>query len=281
MRLHMTRRVYHTQPMFMFLVMVLGCSPKQPDGVAAHELLNATLWVQTSAEYAASTLQAYRLAEERLDQALKDPGWTAAQEQTGEFSDLPPAVILDVDETVLDNSPHEAQIIRENTVFTPKTWDPWVEEARAEAVPGALEFCQSAANKGITIFYVTNRQDHLTEATRRNLESMGFPLRDDRETIFTRVDNSDKGPRRAAIAREYRILLLVGDDARDFSSEFVGRSLSERNMLLRKFEFDWGKKWIILPNPLYGDWEKALYGDEGYHLDHAERIEKKMETLKY
>jgi 5'-nucleotidase (lipoprotein e(P4) family) len=156
-----------------------------------------------------------------------------------------------------------------------------VEEARAEAVPGALEFCEYAAHRGVTVFYVTNRQDHLLEATRRNLKALGFPLWTHRETIFPRIDNSDKGPRRAAIAQEYRILLLVGDDARDFSSEFVGRSLGERNMLLRKFKSEWGKKWIVLPNPLYGDWEKALYGEDGYGLDRARRVEKKMETLAY
>jgi acid phosphatase len=266
--------------MLLLFIMTLGCSPKQ-DEVAVHELLNATLWVQTSAEYQATALQAYQLAELRLDQALEDHSWTAAQEQTGEFADLLPAIIVDVDETVLDNSPHEAQIIEKNTVFAPKTWDPWVEEARAKAVPGALKFCQYAADRGVTVFYVTNRQDHLLEATRRNLKALGFPLWTNRETIFPRIDNSDKGPRRAAIAREYRILLLMGDDARDFSSEFVGRNLGERNMLLRKFESDWGKKWIILPNPLYGDWEKVLYGDEGYKLERAQRLQKKVETLEY
>jgi len=262
------------------IFLISACSQKQ-DAPGTHELLNATLWVQHSAEYRALGLQAYRWAEEQLDRALADPSWTAALEQTGGFSSLPPAVIVDVDETVLDNSPNEARIIRDQTVFTYDAWDVWVEEARAEGVPGALEFCRYAANKGVTIFYVTNRQDHLREATRRNLEARGFPLAEEAETVLTRGNNSDKGPRRAAIAREYRILLLIGDDARDFSSAFVNRALPGRNDLPSRYAPYWGNRWIVLPNPLYGDWEKALLGEEGYGLDRPARLEKKFQALRF
>lgn len=277
----MLRRVYRSPYLLLALALAAGCSEKPQQEVTAHELLNATSWVQLSAEYAAAAMQAYLIAEEQVEQALRDPSWTAAQEQTGDFTDLPPAVILDVDETVLNNSPYEARTIRENTVFTPQTWDVWVEEARAEAVPGALEFCNYLTQRGVTVFYVTNRQDHLKEATRKNLQALGFPLRPKRETIYPRTDNSDKGSRRAEIAEQYRILLLVGDDARDFSSEFVNTTYGERYILRKKFNANWGSKWIVLPNPMYGDWERVLYGDEGYRLDRAERIERKLETLRY
>jgi 5'-nucleotidase (lipoprotein e(P4) family) len=277
----MSGRVYRYGSLLPAIFLLVSCSKKPQEEVAAHELLNATSWVQTSAEFAAVAMQAYRIAEEQVERALYDPAWTAAQEQTGDFADLLPAVILDVDETVLDNSSYEARTIREKTVFTSETWDLWVEEARAKAIPGALEFCEYAASRGVTVFYVTNRQDHLKEATRRNLKALGFPLWTHQETIFTRTDNSDKGPRRAAIAREYRILLLVGDDARDFSSEFVGRTYGERHMLRTKFNANWGKKWIVLPNPMYGDWERVLYGEEGYRLSPAQRVDRKLETLRY
>ncbi len=273
-----SRRILPTVILGIFLVGACSHKEKAP---ATHELLNATLWVQHSAEYRAVGLQAYNWAREQLDRALADPSWTAALEQTGDYSKLPPAIIIDVDETALDNSPNEARTIRDQTVFTYDTWDLWVEEARAEAVPGALEFCRYAAGKGVSIFYVTNRQDHLREATRRNLKALGFPLAKDAETVLTRGNNSDKGSRRSAIAREYRILLLIGDDARDFSSVFVGATPPERNDLPSAYVAYWGTKWIILPNTLYGDWEKVLLGEAGYDLDRQARLEKKFQSLRF
>src|SRR5215203_940023 len=92
----------------------------QPRAAAAnetrpHENLNAVAWMQTSLEYQASAVQAYRLAARQLDEALADRSWTAAIEQTGDASKLPPAVVLDIDETVLDNSPFQARVVRNNT----------------------------------------------------------------------------------------------------------------------------------------------------------------------
>ena len=266
------------------LVLLLGLSAvcsRHTESPSTHELLNATLWVQHSAEYKASTMQAYRQAREKLDQALAEVSWTAALEQSGDYASLPAAVIMDVDETTLDNSPNEARLIRDQALFTYDTWDAWVEEGRAEPVPGALEFATYAAGRGVTVFYVTNRQDHLLEATRRNLQKWGFPLVENRETIITRGSTSDKGPRRAIIAKDYRILLLIGDDARDFSSAFVGMDLPDRNELPAKYRSYWGHKWIILPNPLYGDWEKVIFGEEGYNLDRPARLERKYQALQY
>lgn len=262
------------------IFLISACSQKQ-DAPGTHELLNATLWVQYSAEYRAVCLQTFHWAADQLDRALADPQWTAALEQTGDYSRLQLAVIIDVDETVLDNSPNEARIIRDQTIFKYDTWDVWVEEARAKAVPGALEFCKYAADRGVMIFYVTNRRDHLREATRRNLEALGFPLAEDAEAVLTRGDNSDKGLRRSAIAREYRILLLIGDDARDFSSAFVNQALPERNNFVARYAAYWGNRWIILPNPLYGDWEKVIFGEEGYGLDRQARFEKKFRALRF
>ncbi|MFB0517554.1 MAG: 5'-nucleotidase, lipoprotein e(P4) family [Candidatus Neomarinimicrobiota bacterium] len=274
----------HSRRVWLILILgalvITGCY-RRPETPITHELFNATLWIQQSAEYQAVGLQGYRWAKEQLDHALADPSWTAALEQTGNYSNLPPAVIVDVDETVLDNSPNEARLIRDQAIFTDETWDVWVKEARAAAVPGALDFCRYAATKGVTIFYITNRQDHLREATRENLKGLGFPLSTERETILTRGDNSDKGLRRGAVAQEYRILLLIGDDARDFSSAFVNQPLPGRNELPNQYAAYWGSKWIILPNPLYGDWEKALFGAEGYGLDRQSRIEKKYQALRF
>ena len=172
---------------------------------AAHENLNAVLWLQTALEFEASAVQAYRLAHLQLDAALPDPMWTAAIEQQGDASKLPPAVIVDIDETVLDNSYYQARLIRDNAVFATPTWDAWVAEARATAVPGAVEFSKYAASKGVAIFYVSNRTANLEEATRKNLAALGFPLLAGVDTVLVRGERpewyaSAKGPRRAFIA---------------------------------------------------------------------------------
>ena len=231
---------------------------------AAHENLNAVLWMQTALEYEASALQAYRLAAMQLDAALADPRWTAAIEQQADASRLPPAVILDVDETVLDNSYYQARMIRDNTTFAAATWDRWVEEARATAIPGAVEFTRYAAGKGVTVFYVTNRTANLEAATRKNLAAENFPLSTGLDTVLVRGERpewsaSAKGPRRASIARDYRILLLVGDDLGDFVVDPSGTPAERQTRAAAQSEW-WGRRWIMLPNPTYGSWERAVIG---------------------
>lgn len=220
----------------------------------AIQVLNATLWLQQAAEARALTLQAYALARLRLDQALADPTWTAAEEQTGDVAGLPPAVILDVDETVLDNSCYQTRAMLAGNEFSQRAWTAWCEEARAPAIDGALEFCQYAASRGVTVLYVTNRLEVEKEGTRRNLAALGFPVLDQPDGLLCKQSKSDKGPRRAALAERYRILLLVGDSATDFSSAFSRQDNGARVRIARAATTKWGERWIVLPNPMYGSW---------------------------
>jgi 5'-nucleotidase (lipoprotein e(P4) family) len=241
-----------------------GQKPAATSGAAAHENLNAVLWVQTALEYKASALQAFRLAEMQLDAALADPRWTAAPEQQGDVSTLAPAVIVDVDETVLDNTYYQARLIRDNAVYTTSTWDRWVEEARATAVPGAVEFAQHAVKKGVTVFYLTNRTANLEAATRKNLAAENFPLTGTVDTVLARGERpewsaSAKGPRRAFVARDYRILLLVGDDLGDFVVDPSGTPEERETRAAAQADW-WGRRWIMIPNPTYGSWERAITG---------------------
>lgn len=226
-----------------------------------HENLNAVLWMQTGAEYRASALQAYRIARMQLDAALADTAWTAAVEQTGDASALPPAIVLDLDETVIDNSAYAARGLIDNTPFTPAGWARWVEERKAKAIPGAVEFLKYARSKGVTPFYVTNRDHTVEQATRDNLATLEIPLDPAQDTVLTRHENgwtaSDKGARRQSVAAKYRILLLVGDNFEDF----VGGTLTtvdNRFALADRHADYWGTKWIVLPNPTYGSWESAI-----------------------
>jgi acid phosphatase len=226
-----------------------------------HEDLNAVLWMQTAVEYRATALQAYRLAQLQLDAALRDPAWTAATEQKADPSSLPPAVILDLDETVLDNSPFQARQVKHASPYSEDAWNRWVEERKADAIPGALEFLSYARSKGVTLFYITNRDHKVEQATRDVLARLGVPVMTERDAVLTRHENgwdaSDKSSRRQAVAAAYRILLLVGDNFEDFVGG-TRASIADRAALMQKYGEYWGRKWIVLPNPSYGSWESAV-----------------------
>lgn len=246
-----------------------------------HPTLYGTLWIQTAAEYRASAWQAYAAARSSLARALEDTTWTAALEQEGtRYGGLPPAIILDVDETVLDNSPNQARMIRSGGKFEPESWTQWVEEARAPPVPGAPEFLGLADSLGVTVFYVTNRDAPQEEATRRNLAAAGMPLDPEVDTVLLRGEReewaSDKSSRRRAVAERYRVVLLVGDDFNDFVPANLPRA--DRDRLVERYRELWGERWIVLPNPTYGSWERALYSG-ATDPDEADRARLRLEAL--
>jgi acid phosphatase len=249
----------------------------------SHESLNGILWMQTSAEYQQLCQLAYSLAANRLDEALNAEDWTAALEQTAEKKNKPTAIIVDVDETVLDNSKCYAQLIKERRSFSEHLWKEWVARKSATPVPGALDFLKLAASEGVTVFYVTNRDRSLEPETRENLEKLGFPISANStiDTILCLNEQpawgSDKSTRRRHVAQTHRILFLVGDDLGDFVSG-AKESSSRRNSLAQKYSAYWGEKWILLPNPDYGSWERACYGNQS-GLSEVETLRRKYDSL--
>ena len=255
----------------------------QASGPPAHDLLDAVLWMQRSVEYKATTMGAFALARFRLDQALADPNWTALipKEQSGAYQSLPPAVILDVDETVLDNSGYQAWNAIKDTTFDPKTWTSYVNTATSLAIPGAAEFAQYAASKGVKVFYVSNRTGEEEAATRKNLEKFGFPIDGAIDTVLTSREKPDwtsaKGTRRAYIAKDYRVLLNLGDNFGDFVDEYRGTE-AERLAVLEQHRARWGREWIMLPNPTYGSFESAPYKHD-FKLSEADKRKAKRDAL--
>ncbi len=234
-------------------------------GAGYHENFNATLWVQTSAEYDGTAHTVYAAASAQLDAAIKDKTWVATDEQSANFKEKPPAIILDLDETVLDNSPYQARLIKSGESFNPKSWDAWCNEGKAGAVPGAIEFLKVAKEKGVTIFYVSNRDVAVKEATKKNLVALGAPMDDVLDTILLKNQEegwgSDKRPRRAKVAETHRIIMLFGDNLGDFAANGKGTT-AERNALAAKNAARFGKSWFMLPNPMYGYWESSLFDYE-------------------
>jgi len=222
----------------------------------ANDNLNAVLWMQRSVEYKANTEAVFALAKIRLDQALADKNWTAAPaEQTGDYKDLSPAVVLDLDETLLDNSGYQAWMVVKGETFNPKTWTQFVKSETSTAIPGGLDFTKYADSKGVRVFYVSNRTKAEEDATRENMKKLGFPMGGNIDTILSAKEQPDwgsaKGTRRAAIAKHYRILLLVGDNFGDFTDAYKG-SVYERQKVFDENAARWGHDWLMLPNPSYG-----------------------------
>lgn len=225
-----------------------------------HENLNAVSWMQTAAEYRASAIQTYRAAEASMLRAMQDKNWTAALEQRRIVPDLPLAVVLDLDETVLDNSIYQARLTATGGAFADETWQKWVGEKRAGLVPGARDFLLAAHAHGVAPFYVTNRVCDPSKAddpTVAVLRSHHLPFRPER--LLCKGDTSDKSARRTLVAAGNRILLLIGDDFNDFASlPREQTTVADRLTAVDAFDRYWGDRWFVLPNPTYGSWERAV-----------------------
>ena len=245
-----------------------------------YENLNAVLWMQTSAEYKASAVQTYRLAKGALLQGIQDRHWTAALEQTGGFEDLPPAVILDLDETVLDNSVFEARRIPSGAQYTSEAWGKWVDERKAGLVPGAMDFLQFAHANGVAPLYITNRAcDASTEndPTVQLLRNLHLPLDPVGERLFCDDGkNGDKTERRKKCVARFRILLLFGDQLSDFLQiPPDSANLEGREKLFEAYQGLWGERWFQLSNPMYGSghdsWEGVLGFTAAEKLKHLRK----------
>jgi 5'-nucleotidase (lipoprotein e(P4) family) len=255
--------------------------------VAADDGLNAVLWTQRTVEHSLVFREIYRAAQGKLLEALADPTWDALPrgEREGAYGDLPPAVILDVDETVLDNSPYEARLVRTGREYDDFTWQQWCRRESAQALPGALEFARFAVAHGVTVFYLSNRTVDLGPATLGNLRKAGFPA--EGEGVFLGLGallpgcemiGTDKGCRRRIIARDHRVLMQFGDQVADFV-DVVANTPEGREREVKPYA-DWvGERWWLLPNPTYGSWEPAFFKND-WTLSRERRREAKVDALR-
>ncbi|MBJ7537390.1 5'-nucleotidase, lipoprotein e(P4) family [Marinomonas transparens] len=211
------------------------------------QLVMSTLWMQASAEYKALSYQAFNLAKMQFDRYSRS--------HTGSKKI---AVVVDADETAIDNSAYQAWLIGKDFGYSSKTWAKWMDAAQAKAMPGATDFLNYVASKGAEVFYVTNRKIVGLEGTRKNLKALGFPNVDDKH-LMLRTDSSNKEPRREAIAKDYDIALFMGDNLNDFSNDFRTKSLADSDAAVEKNKALFGTTFIMLPNPAYGDWEGKVY----------------------
>ncbi|HKO35221.1 MAG TPA: 5'-nucleotidase, lipoprotein e(P4) family [Pyrinomonadaceae bacterium] len=255
--------------LFGFFVAPLTSSIQAQQRVDNEHQVGGILWTQTSGEWRALAYQAFALARLRLDQDLR----------ANRNRRIRRAVIVDVDETVLDNSPYQAMTVKTRTAYESKSWLAWCEKAEAAAIPGAVEFLRYANSRGVRVFYVTNRRESEKRCTAQNLKKVGFPDVSD-ETVLVRTDVSSKQPRRDNIARKHRVVLLMGDNLNDFAGIFeTSKTIDSRLAATQQNKSNFGTRFIVLPNVMYGAWEEAIYGDPS-KLTEEQKAEKRRNALK-
>ncbi|WP_417528035.1 5'-nucleotidase, lipoprotein e(P4) family [Marinomonas shanghaiensis] len=217
------------------------------DKALNEQLVMSTVWMQASAEYKALSYQAFNLAKMQFDHYLS--------QHTGSKKI---AVVVDADETVIDNTAYQAWLIGKDFGYSNDSWQAWMDAAEAKAMPGATEFLNYVASKGGEVFYITNRKESGLDGTRKNLKALGFPNIDD-EHLMLNTSTSNKEPRRQKVAENYDIALFMGDNLNDFSNDFRTKGLAESDAAVEKNKALFGTIFIMLPNPAYGDWEGKVY----------------------
>ncbi|RYY62207.1 MAG: 5'-nucleotidase, lipoprotein e(P4) family [Chitinophagaceae bacterium] len=217
-----------------------------PSSLVADGKLWASFFQQRSAEYRALCQQAFNIARLRVDELSK--------RQTLR----PMAIVTDIDETFLDNSPYAVHQSLMGKDYEAASWAEWTAMGKADTLQGSLSFFSYAAARGFEIYYITNREEKERAGTMANLRHFGFPFADDKHLVM-RSDVSSKEPRRLALAATHDIVLLLGDNLADFSALFDKKNERERagNVSISANEF--GNKFIILPNVTYGGWEESFY----------------------
>lgn len=232
---------------------------------------NGILWVRSAAEFEALSLQAYRAAHEDLDTFLEDRTWSALPSQT-DAAHLPPAIITDVDETVVSNVEFQATFERP---FRNSKLEAWNAANRAVALPGAVDFMRRAQAAGVAVFFVTNRPCEARTGSDAPCPQKAITIQDLNEAGYKAnagnvlLSNErpewdrEKESRRAHIAETHRVIMLFGDDLGDFIACSrkkplhpcaKGATIASRRAATRELGSYWGEGWYVLPNPMHGSW---------------------------
>lgn len=246
----------------------LGIATQAPN--KQEHALDANLYMQTSAEYRAVCLQTYNWAGERLAQRLATQPAGAKR----------PAVIMDMDETVVDNAAYQSFLDKADLNYSDAAWERYEKDFPTEVrlIPGAKSFVDRARSLGVSVVFLSNRLTKYQDSAIAALKHNGIEVPNPEDTLLLKDATSDKTVRRAAVAEKFNIVMLVGDNLRDFSEEFVASKLDYKEAANRKQEIGdrwakvdsnahrFGAEWIILPNPVYGEWQRPLGPDARANL---------------
>jgi 5'-nucleotidase (lipoprotein e(P4) family) len=243
-------------------------APAEAPGSQTLATLYGNVYLQTSAEYRACCHGIFAAAGYRLEELLEEADPTP----------LRPAVVMDLDMTVLDVSSFQTFLYVNDLKYTPELWVEYEMGGVGEValVPGAKAFIERVEGLGVAVVYLSNRNESTQERTIAALERLGLNTMGIPERIYLKPEgaSSDKSPRRDAIAARYNVLMYLGDNLRDFSEVFkpaklaegaaadeYSRAIGERARSVDEAACHWGVDWFVLPNPVYGEWEKLITSD--------------------
>ena len=225
-------------------MMILFSCAQNPEHNNREYQVGAYLWFQHSGEYQALCYQAYNLAQMRLQKDLE------------EKHNRKRAVVFDIDETVFDNSFGGAYELKHHIDYDKDSFNKWVHRSAALAVPGAIDFINFAEKNRVEVIFITNRPVDQIEDTFLNFKKLNIPFK--KENFYFLTDDWSKESRRLEVLKKYDVVLYFGDNLHDFHKDWDNKSSDERRALTVAHQHDFGEKFIVLPNPLYGDWENAL-----------------------
>lgn len=255
------------------LILLFSCQTakinpaENAEALLSEQLGNATIWFQKSAEMEAAYLQAYGFGKMLLAQKM----------DTFKIGTKKPAVVLDLDETVLDNSPYEARLFLNGETYASESWNEWCQEANAKALPGAIDFLNYAKELGVEVFYISNRKSLVFESTLENLKALNLPNADSKH-LMLRTAESDKTTRRNKVEENHQVLLYVGDNLTDYSDDYAKRGTDLGKDLVHRNKKELLYNFIMLPNPMYGEWESAIYNND-FGISDAEKIRLRKAAL--
>ncbi|OKB64692.1 5'-nucleotidase, lipoprotein e(P4) family [Serratia marcescens] len=249
-------------------LLLLGCSQTahESETVLARQNTSAVLWVQNSAEYYALVTQAFNMARYAFDQAESEPGKKKA-------------VVVDIDETIMNNAPYEAHKVQTGELYSKRNWNEWIGKESAKPVPGAIVFANYVIRQGGEVFYVSNRKQTDYLHTMNNLIKVGFPQVSSK-TLLLRDDMANKQQRFNKISDAgYDIVVYLGDNLDDFGSDFYRKKESARKRAVSENAPKFGRQFIIMPNPMYGSWENVLT-DKYPGLNVQEKTEARLKLIR-
>jgi 5'-nucleotidase, lipoprotein e(P4) family len=245
-----------------------GCAQKpNADAQLEQQAVLGLNWIQQSGEYQALAYQAFNSAKTAFDHAKVSKGKKKA-------------VVVDLDETMLDNSAYAGWQVKNNKPFDGVDWTRWVDARQSAAIPGAVEFNNYVNSHGGKMFYVTNRKDSNEKAgTIDDMKRLGFNGVEE-SAFYLKKDKSAKAARFAEIEKQgYEIVLYVGDNLDDFGDSVYGKLNAERRNFVAQNQGKFGKTYIVLPNPNYGGFEGGLAKDY-FKGDSAAKVQNRLENVR-
>jgi 5'-nucleotidase (lipoprotein e(P4) family) len=250
-------RILYGAAYLIILLLYVGCA--SPDALnQTNKIPYAHLWKTNAAEHQANYIQTYNTARDQVINLINENGTV--------IDGKPVAVVMDLDETVVGNSAFLVYLLRTGQKNVWTEWGVWEQNdfGYVPLLPGALNFIKQVEENGITVCYVSNRlEKHRTDNIKLLIELDIIQNAMEVEgankiRLLLYTTTSDKQARFDEVETKFSIIAYVGDELTDFPGYYGLETADEREFLVNQNKDLFGKKYFILPNPIYGPWESYI-----------------------